>query len=89
MVHMHDQGRKQAVNTACTAQLHAGPRKVSNAYMKAGVKRSSSCACKFSMIEVIMPAAWKAIFREGYAASSGYSCREALLCEAAGGICAL
>ena len=34
--------------------------------MKAGVYRISSWARRFSIIEVIMPAAWNAIVLDGY-----------------------
>lgn len=39
--------------------------------MKAGVNRSSLCLVRASTIEVIMPAAWYAMFLDGYAISSG------------------
>lgn len=34
-------------------------------HMNAGVYLTWSCARRFSMIEVIIPAAWNAIVREG------------------------
>jgi hypothetical protein len=58
-------------------------------YMKAGVKRSWSCVCKASTIDVIIPAAWYAMVRDGYAGSSKnpLACRDSI--DPAGGMCAL
>ena len=39
--------------------------------MNAGVNRNSSCAWRFSTIDVIIPAAENAMLRDGYAESSG------------------
>lgn len=52
--------------------------------MKAGQLRSSSASASFLMIEVIIVAAWKAMFRDGYELSSVY----VPLVFEAGGICA-
>ena len=57
-------------------------------YMNAGQYRTSSWVCRFSKIEVIMEAAVNAIFREGYAVSSGWPFAP-FGCGVAGGMCAL
>ena len=59
--------------------------KKDEAHMNAGVYLIWSCWSKFSTIEVIMPAAWKAIVLDGYAMSI-FSLSLGLV--VAGGICA-
>ena len=67
-------------------RLEQYPRLHPVTYMKAGVYRISSCCRRLSTIDVIIPAAWKAIVRDGYAIlAPGSSCVEVLV---AGGICA-
>lgn len=66
---MHDKSREKAVH-AVTPLVKLRVRR-RDTCINAGVNFNSSWACNASTIEVIIAAAWNAIVREGYAASSG------------------
>lgn len=66
LINVHNEGREQAVHTADSVSQNFQMSGFGmGTYMKAGVNLSSSDSCKCSIIEVIIPAAWKAMFLEG------------------------
>ena len=81
---MHNQGGEQTIDTAKPSEpCRFHPE---GSYMKAGVNFNSSEFLSCSMMEVIIPAAWKAMFLDGYAASVGYMPSWPLVSAVAGGM---
>lgn len=69
-----------------SSSFSCSPFFATETYMKAGWYFSSSCCCNVSTISVIIPAAWNAIVRDGYAV---VALRSLALGLDAGGMCAL